>query len=244
MAPGLSVIWWSLQREEKEFLCKYLAVFKKVFNIFREKKDRQNLITNCYDNHEYLYDTSQTRAQWGPSVWSWLMGSLHMYPFRLNGSYLVIFCHMYTTHSRLNVSKSSFRNILSNQMVYIWPWTHAIHICLAFFIVVLILNIRITYFQKKPNLWGWLNQMMNFHEAKPTVCDTSPAPILLIILRNIFDAWEKSCWLLKEILLRVKRPDVEKLDRWLLRDSGSHFVKDSPNVHFPDICKGLTRWCW
>ena len=94
---------------------------QKCFQHFREKKDHQNLISNRHDNHEYLYDTSQTRAQWDPSVWSWLMGSLHMYPFRINGSYLVIFCHMYTTHSRLNVSKSSYRIIISSQMGSIWP---------------------------------------------------------------------------------------------------------------------------
>ena len=222
-----------------------------MFSTFLRKKNQHNLNTNCYDNHEYLYDTSQTRAQRHPSVWSWLMGSLHMYPFRLNGSYLVIFCHMYTTHSRLNVSKSSYRIIISNQMVSIWPWTHAIHICLAFFIVVLMLNIRITYFQKKPNLLGWLNQLMNGHKAKPMICDknylwASPHlplyfwlswEIFLTLERNLVDCSKKSCW----------ESSGRMLESWIV-DCWEILVRtlsrDAPNVHFPDICKGLTRWCW
>ena len=158
-----------------------------------------------------------------------------MYPFRLNGSYLVIFCHMYTTHSRLNVSKSSYRIIISSQMGYIWPWTHAIHSCLAFFIVVL-LELNVEYqnnmFSKETKSIRLIKSTDEWPRGKADglwqklpLSKPSPAPIFLIILRNIFDAWEKSCWLLKEILLRVKRPDVGKLDRWLLRDSGSHFVK-------------------
>ena len=135
-------------KEKKKSSSANIWQYLKMYSTFSRKNDHQNLITNFHDNHEYLYDTSQTRAQWDPSVWSWLMGSLHMYPFRLNGSYLVIFCHMYTTHSRLNVSKSSFRNILSNQMGYIWPRTHAIHIYLAFFIVVLFVEYQNDIFSK------------------------------------------------------------------------------------------------
>ena len=152
------------------------------------------------------------------------MGSLHMYPFRLNGSYLVIFCHMYTTHSRLNVSKSSFRNILSNQMGYIWPRTHAIHIYLAFFIVVLFVEYQNDIFSKSTSphlpLYFWLSW-----------------EIFLTLERNLVDCSKKSCW----------ESSGRMLESWIV-DCWEILVRtlsrDAPNVHFPDICKGLTRWCW